>query len=336
MDLTFDSVEQLFIALARIDSPSLAEAELFAFVASLLASAGFPVRYDRYGNMVASSPDAYEAATPPVLLTCHGDIESNGRPIDPQIIDGRIVATGGNVLGADNKAALACALWVMLGKPHRPVELVVTRNEENGFVGARSFDTSLVRSQAGLNLDGTDASTIMVSSLYWYDLHCPDTTTSDQLAAIAASLEETGEVRRTKVGTGDERTRIFVFADSAEADIAIHDVVTGHVAGPYRLVLSTPGYTVSDDDPLVLALSSAIARAGLTPIISSEIVGTEGCIFNSRGISMVTTGVTYGGEHTVEESVTVDALRQSVRIIDAFLDNYPDNVDAARRRQGMR
>ena len=48
------------------------------------------------------------------------------------------------------------------------------------------------------------------------------------------------------------------------------------------------------------------------------------------------TGVTYGGEHTVEESVTVDALRQSVRIIDTFLDNYPDNVDAAKRRQGMR
>ena len=103
--LPFASVVDLFLALAEIDSPSLAERELMGFVTSLLRGAGYLVRFDFYGNLVASDPSTFCEGSNPVVFTCHADMVSNGKPIAPKIVAGKVVATGGNCLGA--VAALA-------------------------------------------------------------------------------------------------------------------------------------------------------------------------------------------------------------------------------------
>jgi acetylornithine deacetylase/succinyl-diaminopimelate desuccinylase-like protein len=324
--LPFDNVVELFLALAEIDGPSLAEQRLLDFVTSLLRNARYVVRHDFYGNLVASHPSVFDGASRPVVFTCHADMVSNGKPVRPRIVAGKVVATGGNCLGADNKASLACLLWVMLQTLERPVELVVSRNEENGFIGARSFDPSLVRSRTGVNLDGTDASEIAVSSLYWYQLEYAAEPTRDGLADLARRLDKREEISSTSVwlDPDTEIPVVGVFTDSTSSEPAIHELAAEHASGDYRLVLRSPGYSVPVDDPLVRVLSNSIVESGLQPRLTNEKVGTEGCIYNAKGIKMVTTGVTISGYHTPEETVAVDALRQSIQIIEGFIREYTE------------
>ena len=320
----YDSVVDLFLALAEIDSPSLAEKELLDFVTTLLRNAGFLVRHDFYGNLVASDPSAFEEGSNPLVFTCHADMVSNGKPIDPKVVDGYVIATGGNCLGADNKASLACLLWVVLRSPGSPVELVISRNEENGFVGARSFDASLVRSRTGVNLDGTDASEIAVSSQYWYQISYSSTAAEDELEVLAQELGCHEDICGASVWRDSESSTpvVDVFTKSALSEPVIHQLAAIHCSGNYRLVLHSPGYSVPVEDGLVLALSDAVGGAGLKPRITHETVGTEGSVYNSKGIKMITSGVTISDYHTPQETVAVHALHEFVGVIDGFIHRY--------------
>jgi tripeptide aminopeptidase len=150
-----------FMQLLRINSPSFDEGEIGGVLAARLQEAGCNVelqRYDGSFNIIARKEGTGGAA--PLLISAHMDTIEPTVGIEFSVDDVRIKSTGGTVLGADDKSALAQiieALTVLHEQrlSHGGLEIVFTSSEETGLVGAKNLDFSRLRSRHGLVLDSS-------------------------------------------------------------------------------------------------------------------------------------------------------------------------------------
>jgi len=154
-----------FLSLLSIESLSLREGAMADAVRRHLESLGLAVEVDdagpkiegQAGNLIARIEGSTEA--PPILLNAHLDTVGPIAGVKPQVVEGRVVSAGDTVLGADDKAGVACILeaaQVMLEQnlPRPPVEIVFTVAEEIGLLGAKHLDHSRIASRIGFILDG--------------------------------------------------------------------------------------------------------------------------------------------------------------------------------------
>ena len=77
----------------------------------------------------------------PFMLSAHMDTVEPGRGIKPIVADDRISSDGTTIVGGDCKAGLTAILEALDsiredGAGHIPIEVVCTREEEIGLVGA--------------------------------------------------------------------------------------------------------------------------------------------------------------------------------------------------------
>jgi tripeptide aminopeptidase len=146
-----------FLDLVQIDSPSGEEEHIAKELIKRLSSLGFKTQKDNYGNVIAK----LEGEGEPIMLNAHMDTVEPGRGIKP-VIDGDIIKTDGTtVLGADPKAGVAAILEGLESliedkNKHLPIEVVFTRQEEIGMVGARNLDYSQIISKRGVTFDGEE------------------------------------------------------------------------------------------------------------------------------------------------------------------------------------
>ena len=130
-----------------------------------LLSLGFTVERDDYGNVIASEPGEN-----PLLFATHMDTVQPGRGVQPHVDRDAIYSDGSTVLGGDCKAGIAAVLEALEsirqeGISRVPVQLVFTREEEIGLVGARNLDTALIAAKEAIVLDGGGpVSTVTVAS----------------------------------------------------------------------------------------------------------------------------------------------------------------------------
>jgi len=143
------------IDLIRIDSLSGEEDEIDREVSTRLESLGLKVHHDSYNNVIAKLAGNGEA----VLLSAHLDTVEPGRGIQP-VVDGDVMRSDGStILGGDCKSGITIVLEaitsvVEAGAEHRPVEVVFTRHEEGGLVGAHHLDFGRLSAKTGLVFDG--------------------------------------------------------------------------------------------------------------------------------------------------------------------------------------
>ena len=143
-----------FCELVKIDSPSDEEEEVARYLTSRLETLGFTVERDAHGNLIAS-----EEGADPLMLSAHMDTVEPGRGIKPEVQGDRIVSDGTTILGGDCKAGVAAILEgldsiAMDGGLRRPVQVVLTRGEEIGLVGAANLDYSMIRCRDAVVFDG--------------------------------------------------------------------------------------------------------------------------------------------------------------------------------------
>lgn len=140
--------------LVRIDSPSDLEEDISKHLEERLRNLNFQVERDAHGNVIASEP-----GEEPLLLSAHMDTVEPGRGIKPQVRGDRIESDGTTILGADCKAGVAAILEALEsaaheGRARRPVQVVFTRGEEIGLVGASNLDYSMIRAKESVVFDG--------------------------------------------------------------------------------------------------------------------------------------------------------------------------------------
>ncbi len=175
--LNHERMTALFIEMARIESGSENEAAMCEFVAKQLRELGAEtVVIDEASKQIGGSGGNVFARfkgtvnAPPLLLNAHVDTVYSTQNIQIVRDENEIRTDGSTILGADNKAGVAIILEVIRtlkerNLPHPPLEVVFTIREEKGLLGAKAFDTSLLKARTGLVVDGReDPSALFVQS----------------------------------------------------------------------------------------------------------------------------------------------------------------------------
>jgi tripeptide aminopeptidase len=164
-------LEQTFLELCAIPSPSGNEAAVGQYIRATLKALDIPVQEDAAGpalgsttgNLMVRLPASPQGATAPALfLAAHMDTVPPD-PVDgavPVLVDGDKVHTAGkSVLGGDDKLGVAVALEMIYlavadARPlPAPLEVVFTVQEERGARGAAFASQHLTATQ-GFVLDG--------------------------------------------------------------------------------------------------------------------------------------------------------------------------------------
>ena len=153
-----------FCEMVKIDSESGNEERFINYVKELVTKElDAECSIDAHGNLIARIPAKDSTDAEPIFLGAHADTVKPGVGIEPVVDDGVIRSKGETILGADDKAGLAAIIEAVRTAARRPVvDIVVTRGEEVGLVGARHLDLSLLRAKRGFIIDSDDPATIIL------------------------------------------------------------------------------------------------------------------------------------------------------------------------------
>jgi tripeptide aminopeptidase len=146
----------LFLELAAIPSPSREERAVADVVLRYLSGLGLEVDEDAFGNLYARIEPTAEGT--PLFFCAHLDTVPPSGELRPVVEDGVIRNAGGTILGGDNKAAVVQMLEgirrvLVENVPHAGLELLFTRQEEIGLLGAAAFDQTRLRAELGFVYD---------------------------------------------------------------------------------------------------------------------------------------------------------------------------------------
>lgn len=165
-----ESLICLFCSLAQIPSPSLQEHAVAEKIVKTFQELQIETRQDSYGNVYAKIP-ATDETKQSILLSAHMDVVGDASPVNIVFSeDKNIIETDKTrTLGADDKAGVAQAIW--LAKTikedselkHGGLEIVFTRDEEQGMSGIENVEFETLNSQYVLVLDSDKLGKLEVS-----------------------------------------------------------------------------------------------------------------------------------------------------------------------------
>jgi tripeptide aminopeptidase len=146
----------LFLELAAIPSPSGEEREVADVVLRYLRELGLEPDEDGFGNIYARIEGSCDGT--PLFFCAHLDTVPPSGELRPVVEEGVIRNAGGTILGGDNKAAVTQMLEgvrriLVENVPHAGLELLFTREEETGLLGAAAFDHTRLRAELGFVYD---------------------------------------------------------------------------------------------------------------------------------------------------------------------------------------
>ena len=158
----------LFCTLGQISSPSGQEDNVSDKIIEILTAAGIKAEYDDFKNVIAKIP-ATDSSKKPLALSAHMDVIGANSPVNIRY-DGKFIETDKKrTLGADDKAGVAAAMKLAMEivnnkeLKHGGLELVFTKDEEQGLSGINHFDFSRLESEYVLVIDADKAGQILVA-----------------------------------------------------------------------------------------------------------------------------------------------------------------------------
>lgn len=166
-----------FLDLVHIDSHSREEKEVAAYIKTHLEALGVDVVMDdtgekiggNCGNLFARLTGPLTGKVEPLLFCAHMDTVVPGKGVKPVEKNGVIYSSGDTVLGADDKSGIAALLEMVHvlkenSLPYGEIELLFTVAEEIGLMGAKNFDTTILKSKRAYFLDTENANFIGVGA----------------------------------------------------------------------------------------------------------------------------------------------------------------------------
>ena len=352
-----DRLVRTFTDLARIDSPSGEEEAMAVELTGRLESLGLTVARDSYGNLIAGDGgddpimlSAHMDTVEPgrgIKPRIDGDrIESDGTTI-----------LGGDCKAG--VAAILEGLQSLEedGAGHVPVEIVLTREEELALVGARELDFSMIGAREAIVFDSEGPVSRLTSSSPTYigvDVEVTGRAAhagvepEKGLSAIRVAAElisslpqgrldhETtfnigtitgGNVRNTVPDEaslrGEFRSMNLETIDSLRLQVgeALDKVRRMYPDAKIEdhLHIDFETYELSDDEPALLRVKSALRSIGLEPTMKPSGGGTDGNVFRLNGINAVVVGMAVYNMHTVREHVEIPELVDAAHLCETLL-----------------
>jgi len=342
----------MFCEMVKIDSESGNEQQFIDYVKALVErELEAECTIDAHGNLVARVPAKGASGAEAIFLGAHADTVKPGIGIEPIVVDGVIRSKGETILGADDKAGLAAIIEAVRTAVRRPVvDIVVTRGEEIGLVGAKNLDLSLLTAKRGFIIDSDDPSSIILGGPTHASLDIeivgkaahaamPENGVSAiRVAAHAITRFEEGKLDHetvANVGTiegGMIRNgvpeRVTLKAECRSLDDAKCKAQAHKMKQAFEDAASDAGATanidlrfeytaskVEEDTPIVELGKKAIEKAGLQPGTRVILGGTDALVLSGRGVDAVVLG--YGGKepHSTDEHIVVEDFEKVTEIL---------------------
>ncbi len=340
-----------FCDLVRIDSPSDEEEEVALHLTDRLSRLGFSVVRDAHGNVIAS-----EDGENPLLLSAHMDTVEPGRGIEPIINGDRITSDGTTILGGDCKAGVAAILEGLEsvsedGTSRRPVQVVFTRGEEIGLVGASNLDYSMIRASEAVVFDGNGpVNTITGASPTYmrFDITIKGRAAhagvepEKGLSAIRIATEIINELPNGRLDDettfnvglisggsvrnavpaeatfgGEWRSRNTETLDSIKMQLL---TTLERARERYKeatieedLEVMFQMYNLDPEEQIVRLVTRVMRDMDLVPNICPSGGGTDGNVMRLHGIESVVVGMSTNEMHTVDEYVIIPDLVNTAR-----------------------
>jgi len=338
--------------MVKIDSESGNEERFINYVKELVEEElGAECSIDAHGNLVARVPAQDSTDAEPIFLGAHADTVKPGIGIEPIVKNGVIRSKGETILGADDKAGLAAIIEAVRTAARRPVvDIVVTRGEEIGLVGAKNLDLSLLTATRGFIIDSDDPDSIILGGPTHASLDIEivgkaahaampeDGVSAIRAAAHAITQFEEGKLDAetvANVGTieggmirngvpervmlkaecrslSDEKCRTQAEKmKKAFEDAAKEAGASANIDLQYEYTASK----VEESTPIVELGKKAIENAGLQPGTRVILGGTDALVLSGRGVDAVVLG--YGGKaaHSTDEHIVIEDFEKVTEIL---------------------
>ena len=346
-----DRLINSFCDLVQIDSPSDEEEEVAQHLIPQLEALGLSVARDAHGNVIAS-----EYGDNPLLLSAHMDTVEPGRGIKPSIQGDRIVSDGTTILGGDCKAGVAAIMEGLSSimedsRAHRPVQVVFTRGEEIGLVGASNLDWSMIKATEAVVFDGNGPVNTITGSSPTYMRF--DVTVHGRAAHAGVEPEKglsairiaTDIINQLPQGRLDEESTFNVgLISGGTVRNAVPPLAT--FGGEFRsrnsetfdllrlqlldtleqarqkysdatidedLEVMFRMYNLDPEESIVKLATRVMTEMGMNPDIRPSGGGTDGNVFRLNGIANVVVGMSTNSMHTVDEYVVIPDLVNTAR-----------------------
>jgi tripeptide aminopeptidase len=358
-------LHQRFARYCEIRSPTGEEREIADTLAAELRAMGLEVSEDDAagaaqagaGNLIARSAGT---GSDWLMFCAHVDTVPHSGRVEVIEDEGVFRSRGETILGADNKAAVAVFMELIARHVERPapigVELVLTVAEEQGLRGAKAFDASGLRSQAGFVLDhagpvgevivSTPTQQKILADFIGVEAHAgirPEDG-SNAIAAAAAAVarmdlgridsETTANVGLIDGGTSGNVVpgHCAIHAEARSLDAERAAAVAGRIADAcawgasehgcdvdVRIEELFRGYKVpSSSDALALAEAS-LRDAGLEPQRVAIGGGSDANVFRRDGFDCILLSNGTADVHTSAERVPARSLDKMLEVCERII-----------------
>jgi len=293
----------------------------------------------------------------PVYFTVHMDTVVPGLGIKPSIEGDYIVSDGSTILGSDDKAGIAAIIEAVRslsesGVSHGDVEFVITVGEESGLVGAKAFDTSVLKSRYGYAVDSTGKVGTVVTSAPTQskiEAHIHGRTAHAGVApeeGVSAITIASKAISKMKLGRIDSETTanigkfegggptnvvtdyVNILAEARSQDDEKMKAQTKHMIEAFESAAEELGgradvnsevmysaLEAQEDSEVVRTVTKAIENIGREVSLISLGGGSDGNIFAGKGIDTAILGLGYENIHTTSERMPVEELAKITELI---------------------
>lgn len=335
----------LFIQLVSFDSPTGKEDKLINFLYGFAKKQGLKTSLDSFGNLYICAGNCGES----LFLGAHADTVQPGEKIIPVIRDGTIYSSGETILGADNKVAIAAILDSVIrlkktGAKFRKLEIVITKSEEIGTLGAINIDRRKIMAKRGYIFDNANPiGTIIIKSPYYFDIDAeivgreahssrPDEAINvlNPLKDILSEIKLGKVSKNTLVNLGvlnvgmvrnavpGNLTALFEIRSftKKEANFYLDTIVKilksksalHKCKLKLKIIKENSGYEHKPTSDFLVSTSRLFESLNIKSVNMESWACSDGNIFNNMGMNVINLGNGSKSAHTRQENISVKNL----------------------------
>ena len=347
-------VEDFFLKLVSIASPSGSEAEICNFVKFELEALRLMTIIDKQGNVLSKQVGKGE----PILLCAHLDtVQKKGSVIEPKRVNGHYESAGDTILGADNKATVASLLAALKTQnkfKKRNLEIIFSVREETDS-GIKGIDLSWIKSKTGITADsGEDICSIIMETPYIesfgikvegvsshssepekginalsvasHAISSLDWGNIDEYSTANIGLIEGGSAVNTTPSEillkGEIRSYRLDFLNKALAKLnetfkTSAKMYRGNVSISHERYCD--GYTHDKSDMAIEKVKNIYAHLNFKENYKRSFGGSDANFFNSKGIKVIDIGDGVKNPHSFKETISVYDLDKLTDIFSSLI-----------------
>jgi len=358
---------QTFIKLIKIDSPSYQEKKIITYLIKFFKENGLKVKFQKKGqsgNIVAFLKGNRKGL--PVFFNAHTDTVQPGIGIKPVITDKLIRTDGRTILGSDDKSAIALFLegirYIKQNRlKHTDIYFVLTYAEEQGLVGAKNFDFSLLKAKYGFSFDShgkIGTAVVSAPTHYQYTVKIKGKSAHAGIEpenGINAIVIGSKLINRIKTGKIDHETTANI--GKIEGGIAtnivpeevlfegeirsrnreklkryIQDLKTSistfrtkyHVKINFDLKLAYKSYDFLKTSFLVKQFREACRAIRINPVFDKSNGGSDSNIFNQNGYRCLNVSTGMAKVHSTEEYILKKDMVQGMKLFLSLITQWQE------------